>query len=137
MAEAVPQPAGRRSGNGGQTELSATFPEHVVCSWIGNSADVAREHYLRVTDADFERAAGLAKPQPNSAGPDAPRVSGGDVKSDARVTQKPTSHRPALSGTEMRFRGETLRPQNFVPLGAGTGHSLPVGEIPDQDSNLD
>ena len=31
-------------------------PIHVVCAWIGNSADVARRHYLQVTDADFEKA---------------------------------------------------------------------------------
>src|SRR5262249_33778821 len=40
-----------------QTELSADFPLHVVCAWIGNKQAVAAEHYLQVTDADFERAA--------------------------------------------------------------------------------
>lgn len=39
-----------------QTELSATFPIHVVCKWLGNKAAIAQEHYLRVTDDDFERA---------------------------------------------------------------------------------
>lgn len=40
-----------------QTELAATFPQHVVCEWIGNSPKVASEHYLRVTDADYDKAA--------------------------------------------------------------------------------
>jgi integrase len=40
-----------------ETELAAEFPMHVVCDWIGNSPKVAAEHYLRVTDADFDRAA--------------------------------------------------------------------------------
>lgn len=40
-----------------QTELSATYPGHVVCAWIGNTESVARKHYLRVTEADFEKAA--------------------------------------------------------------------------------
>src|SRR5262249_42048182 len=40
-----------------QTELAGTFPLHVVCAWIGNKRAVAAEHYLQVTDADFERAA--------------------------------------------------------------------------------
>ena len=40
-----------------QTELSATFPVHVVCDWIGNTAAVAAEHYLTTTAEDFERAA--------------------------------------------------------------------------------
>jgi hypothetical protein len=36
-----------------QTELVASgFPSHVVCAWLGNSTDVANEHYLQVTDAD-------------------------------------------------------------------------------------
>src|SRR5262249_55750255 len=38
-----------------QTELSGEFPLHVVCAWIGNKEAVAAEHYLQVTDADFER----------------------------------------------------------------------------------
>ncbi len=39
-----------------QTELEETFPAHVVCKWIGNSPQVARAHYLQVTDEHFERA---------------------------------------------------------------------------------
>lgn len=39
-----------------QTELAATFPGHVVCSWLGNSERVASEHYLSLLDSDFARA---------------------------------------------------------------------------------
>lgn len=39
-----------------QTELSERFPAHVVCAWIGNSEDVAKLHYLQVTDAHFQKA---------------------------------------------------------------------------------
>ncbi len=39
-----------------QTELCREHPEHVVCYWMGNSKAVARENYLQVTDADFQRA---------------------------------------------------------------------------------
>jgi hypothetical protein len=39
-----------------QTELSELFPAHVVCAWIGNSEDVAKLHYLQVTDQHFEKA---------------------------------------------------------------------------------
>ena len=47
-----------------QTELQEKFPTHVVCAWLGNSPDIAREHYLQTTDEHFERAAGnpLQKP---------------------------------------------------------------------------
>jgi excisionase family DNA binding protein len=34
-----------------------TFPEHVVCAWIGNSKAVARKHYLTVHEVDYDRAA--------------------------------------------------------------------------------
>jgi hypothetical protein len=39
-----------------QTELASVYAAHVVCAWLGNTEAVAREHYLRVTEADFERA---------------------------------------------------------------------------------
>jgi integrase len=42
-----------------QTELEGQgFPQHVVCGWLGNSPKVAREHYLRATDDDFQKASG-------------------------------------------------------------------------------
>jgi integrase len=69
-----------------QTELSADFPEHVVCQWIGNSKAVAREHYLRVTDADYAKAAGRS-----------------DAKSDAtnheKATHKATVHTSPQTST--------------------------------------
>jgi integrase len=40
-----------------QTELQQSWPEYVVCAWMGNSKVVAREHYLQVTDEHYERAA--------------------------------------------------------------------------------
>ncbi|MGH7176977.1 MAG: tyrosine-type recombinase/integrase, partial [Tepidisphaeraceae bacterium] len=40
-----------------QTELAERYPIHVVCAWIGNSAAIAQEHYLQVTDQHFEQAA--------------------------------------------------------------------------------
>src|SRR5262249_47441379 len=40
-----------------ETELAQSYPLHVVCAWIGNSAKVAADHYLQVTEADFERGA--------------------------------------------------------------------------------
>jgi integrase len=39
-----------------QTELQEKFPTHVVCDWLGNSPDIAREHYLQVTSDHFARA---------------------------------------------------------------------------------
>ncbi len=39
-----------------QIELEERFPSHVVCAWLGNSVQVARKHYLQVTDEHFARA---------------------------------------------------------------------------------
>jgi integrase len=40
-----------------ETELADHFPEHLLVAWIGNTVKVAREHYLRPTNAHFQRAA--------------------------------------------------------------------------------
>ena len=39
-----------------QTDLEEKFPSHVVCTWMGNSEQVAREHYLQVTEEHFAKA---------------------------------------------------------------------------------
>lgn len=39
-----------------ETELAAVYPIHVVCEWMGNTAAVARRHYLKATEADFTMA---------------------------------------------------------------------------------
>ena len=46
-----------------QTELSARFPLHVVCTWLGNTTTVATQHYLTVRESDFENA---LSPQPTT-----------------------------------------------------------------------
>ena len=47
-----------------QTELTETFPSHVVTAWLGNSERIAEKHYLQVLDSHFERAS-----TPSSAAP--------------------------------------------------------------------
>jgi len=46
-----------------QTDLAEAFPLHVVCTWLGNSERVARDHYLQVTEEHFARAAQKAAQQ--------------------------------------------------------------------------
>ena len=36
---------------------------HVICDWIGNSREIATEHYLRTTEADFQKALGARDQQ--------------------------------------------------------------------------
>jgi integrase len=50
-----------------ETELCETWPEHVVCNWLGHSQVIARKHYLQVTDQHFCEAAGLENPAHKTA----------------------------------------------------------------------
>jgi integrase len=40
-----------------ETELCERFPIHVVTAWLGNTPEIARKHYLQVTDEHFRQAA--------------------------------------------------------------------------------
>lgn len=53
-----------------ETDLTAQFPVHVACAWIGNSAAVAMRHYLQVTDAHFDQAVRAARGAAEDAGND-------------------------------------------------------------------
>lgn len=55
-----------------ETDLMESHPIQVVTAWLGNTPQVALKHYLQTLDSDFEKAIR------------------GDVKSDAKATQKPT-----------------------------------------------
>ncbi|MGP1346257.1 MAG: tyrosine-type recombinase/integrase [Phycisphaerales bacterium] len=71
-----------------QIELCEDHPLHVVCSWLGNSDTVALRHYLRVRDADFDKATGRtadAAPAPTGA------------ESGARVAQIPAQSTAAAN----------------------------------------
>ncbi|MCC5829683.1 MAG: site-specific integrase [Phycisphaeraceae bacterium] len=39
-----------------ETELCQKFPQHVVVKWLGNSEQVATQHYLQVTGEHFQQA---------------------------------------------------------------------------------
>ncbi len=96
-----------------QTELSGTYPQHVVCGWMGNSEAVAQAHYLHVTDADFERAAATSTPTPRqSLAPSAKPTQRGeqgipnsDEKNPAQCAQKCAQHAPEPRRTEGNTKG--------------------------------
>ena len=50
-----------------QIELTDIHPQHVVCAWLGNSEDVAKKHYLKVTDGHMSAGSLLTASQ--KAGP--------------------------------------------------------------------
>ncbi len=74
-----------------QTELTATFPLHVVCEWIGNSAPIADKHYLQVTEDDFARAAEIAID--DQRGTESGTV---DAQNSAKAAQNPAQQPAAI-----------------------------------------
>ena len=53
----------------------AALPVHVVAVWLGNSPDIAKKHYLQLTEEHFDRAAGdtersAPEPAAHPANPD-------------------------------------------------------------------
>ncbi len=66
-----------------QTELADEYPAHVVCSWIGNSVDVAREHYLQVTDEHFAKASGSGAREDAALHQRSSKPSQGDENADS------------------------------------------------------
>lgn len=63
-----------------ETELAESYPLHVVCAWIGNTAKIAAAHYLQVTDEHFERG----------AAPGAAAVAGGALHNPLRHAASPS-----------------------------------------------
>ena len=57
-----------------ETELTETFPLHVVVKWLGNSQLIAAKHYLQVTDEHFEQAAQNAAQYPSVLGRTEPQA---------------------------------------------------------------
>jgi len=86
-----------------QTELVADgWPQHVVCAWLGNSEQVARDHYFQVTDADYLAAAGRSVPvapkvAPNQAATPA-NPGGSGACSDPSWPTEPTGERRHTAG---------------------------------------
>lgn len=90
-----------------ETELAESFPSHVVCSWIGNSIQVAAKHYLQVTEDHFASAANLQGSHESAA-------------------QNPTQHTAAGGGGNSKIKTALKR----------KGAYLSAARWAIQDSNL-
>lgn len=84
-----------------QTELSAEFPAHVVCAWIGNSEKVAAEHYLQVREEDFQRAAKAGQKTGQHTAVSA-RTSSQDLEGGQDSESEPLAEVPVLQGSASR-----------------------------------
>ncbi|MEK6216006.1 MAG: site-specific integrase, partial [Boseongicola sp.] len=78
-----------------QTELTARFPLHVVCEWIGNSAPIADKHYLQVTDDHYADA--VTTTTPEVRGTESGTV---DAESGTEAAQFPAQQSAAQSRTD-------------------------------------
>ncbi len=93
-----------------ETELTETFPLHVVTTWLGNSQLIAAKHYLQVTDEHF-----------------------------AKATQNPTQRATEIADETGNYDKRPLRenevPRSFrgFPLAADT---CTKNQYPRQESNL-
>jgi len=96
-----------------QTELSEKFPSHVVCAWLGNSLDVAREHYLQVTDQHFEKASNNPTQNPTQSAAVAPRKAREAKRATARNTERNATLRHR---TKRKTDGEGFEPPVRFPV---------------------
>jgi integrase len=98
-----------------QTELSAQFPLHVVCYWMGNQQAVAAEHYLQVTDADYERAAkSAARALHNQVQPVA--VLSREDSSDQQKTPEKPGVSQGITDSHGMLPTDPLPPRGLEPL---------------------
>lgn len=97
----------------GQTELAGRHPAHVVCSSLRNTEAVAREHYLRVTDADFEAAVGAPAAQNPTQQP--PALDRNASHADTTAHEKPPELLVSASTCDSsQYRG--IPPRGVEPL---------------------
>lgn len=86
-----------------QTEFEQVSPSYVACTWMGNTRETARRHYLQVTDEHFEMAARKAVQHGHATG-----RRGAQEESETRVGPQgfasagsqvtPTGFEPVFSG---------------------------------------
>jgi integrase len=74
-----------------ETELAERFPLRVVTDWLGNTPNVAHDHYLSTTEEHFRRA-----------------VAEGGAQSGATVAQKAAQHRGSPSLAESHDSPEVI-----------------------------
>jgi integrase len=90
-----------------ETELSESFPAHVVCKWIGNSPRVAHEHYLQVTEEHFQKAAQNPAQQSAAIPRKMGKMEGGEEQESPEMREIATIYSP--------LRGEQIGPEGFEP----------------------
>jgi integrase len=91
-----------------QTELEERFPLHVVCGWLGNSEEVARESYLLTSEAHFQAATGVSEATQNATQPTPER--------NVNATHKATSRASASASVASQSTNEKTGEARAIPL---------------------
>ncbi len=71
-----------------ETDLAQRFPIHVVCQWLGNSRAIAQDHYLQVTERDFQRACTPVEKPAQIPAQNQPELNGSALNSLGAKTKK-------------------------------------------------
>ncbi len=100
-----------------ETELTETFPLHVVTTWLGNSQLIAAKHYLQVTDEHFDKASHNPKAthNPTQSAAEINKMDGKPVIRPMRDNEKA----PAFPGLSVPFRhmhGMAVPPTGVEPV---------------------
>ena len=100
-----------------ELERSGKHPNHVLNAWFGHTAKVAEEHYLQVTEADFEVAFG---PTAASVGPQVgPSV--GKQHPPRAITESQKPNKNMLVMASVRFPMDMkIHPVGFEPTTLGS-----------------
>ena len=87
-----------------ETELMQTEPAHLVHAWLGNSREVAEDHYLMVRDSDYERVTteAVQNPVQSVAAPDRQEPS---LEKEPAVSPAIARDTAVLSGLKVPPRG--------------------------------
>ena len=105
-----------------QTELAEQFPMQVVCSWIGNSAAVARDHYLQVTDDHFARA-GKMVPEVEAARKAARSASAGErTEAQSEKAPSPENHKNSGNCAPVRPSARTKKTTHWAVRDSNPRH---------------
>lgn len=95
-----------------QTDLERRHPGHVVCAWMGNTPEVARKHYLQVTDEDFRAALGVAlvsEQHRTTPGPATAETHVSSANGDKSSTPKGVTTRQRVSSEKLGVSRPALR----------------------------
>lgn len=86
-----------------QTELTETFPSHVVTVWLGNSERIAEKHDLQVLDSHFDKAVSADCMRPCMQNGD------GTVGKAPHTERAGNKKAPDLQGLTAYYSGSSIR----------------------------